>query len=116
MCGLRWSAVRSFYPCGCRPTMGPMTRVKICGVTRPDDALLAAELRAWAVGPTFSPESPRACDPAAGAEIGAALQPRAGDSASGTEVEPGRKDPAKVEALIAAVRAADAAGDAPRAA
>ena len=46
----------------------------------------------------------------------AAVHPFAVDSASGTEVEPGRKDPAKVEALIAAVRAADAAGDAPRAA
>ena len=45
----------------------------------------------------------------------AAVHPFAVDSASGTEAEPGRKDPAKVEALIAAVRAADAAGDAPRA-
>jgi len=221
--------------------MGPMTRVKICGVTRPDDALLAAELGAWAVGTIFFPNSPRECDPAAGEEIGAALKRRAElvgvfvnapldevarladlcgftilqlhgdegpaycreaarrtgckvmkagrvkdaaavrglesyreadfhlldthaddlhggtgrtfdwelarhhrsripvvlsggidpenvgdaiaavhpfavDSASGTEAEPGRKDPVKVEALIAAVRAADAAGDAPRAA
>ena len=46
----------------------------------------------------------------------AAVHPFAVDSASGTEAEPGRKDPAKVEALIAAVRTADAAGDAPRAA
>jgi len=220
--------------------MVQMTKVKICGVTHPEDALLAAELGAWAVGAIFYPESPRACDPAAGEEIGAALKrkaelvgvfvnapldevarladlcgitilqlhgdegaaycreaarrtgcrvmkaarvkdaaavrrleayreadlhlldthaeglhggtgqtfdwelarhhrsripvvlsggidpenvgdaiaavhPFAVDSASGTEAEPGRKDPAKVEALIAAVRAADAAGDAPRA-
>ena len=221
--------------------MVPMTKVKICGVTRPEDALLAVELGAWAVGTIFFPESPRACDPAAGEEIGAALKrkaelvgvfvnapldevagladlcgftilqlhgdegiaycreaarrtgcrvmkaqrvkdaaavrrvesyreaafhlldthadgvrggtgrtfdwelarhhrsripvvlsggidpanvgdaiaavhPFAVDSASGTEAEPGRKDRAKVEALMAAVRAADAAGDAPRAA
>jgi len=218
-----------------------MTRVKICGVTSPEDARLAAELGAWAVGTIFHEPSPRACDPGVAEEIGAelkrkaelvgvfvnapldavaeladrcnftilqlhgdegpaycreaarrtgcrvmkaqrvkdaaavrriesfreadlhlldahtedvrggsgrtfdwelarhhasrvpvvlsggidpsnvgeaiaAVHPFAVDSASGTEAEPGRKDPAKVEALIAAVRAADAAGDAPRAA
>jgi phosphoribosylanthranilate isomerase len=46
----------------------------------------------------------------------AAVHPFAVDSASGTDAEPGRKDPAKVEALFEAVRAADPAGDAPRAA
>jgi phosphoribosylanthranilate isomerase len=221
--------------------MTGMTRVKICGVTTAEDALLAVELGAWAVGTIFFEESPRACDPAAAEAIGAALKrkaelvgvfvnaplddvahladrcqltmlqlhgdegpaycreaarrtgcrvmkaqrgrdaasvrrlesyreadfhlldthseavrggsgrtfdwelashhrsripvvvsggidptnvaeaiaavhPFAVDSASGTEAEPGRKDPAKVEALIAAVRAADPAGDAPRAA
>jgi phosphoribosylanthranilate isomerase len=39
----------------------------------------------------------------------AAVHPYAVDSASGTESEPGVKDPAKVEGLIGAVRAADAA-------
>ena len=34
-------------------------------------------------------------------------QPWAVDSASGTEAEPGRKDPAKLEAFFDAVRAAD---------
>jgi phosphoribosylanthranilate isomerase len=51
-----------------------MTRVKICGITRPDDARLAAELGAWAIGLIFHRESPRACDPAAAATIGAALR------------------------------------------
>ena len=55
-------------------------------------------------------------DPANVGDAIAAVHPFAVDSASGTEAEPGRKDRAKVEALMAAVRAADAAGDAPRAA
>src|SRR5438552_18957844 len=66
--------VRSFYPCPCGPTMVPMTKVKICGVTRPEDALLAVELGAWAVGTTDAAESPRAGDAAAGGEVGAALK------------------------------------------
>jgi phosphoribosylanthranilate isomerase len=38
-----------------------MTRVKICGITRPADARLAADLGAWALGMVFWPSSPRAC-------------------------------------------------------
>jgi phosphoribosylanthranilate isomerase len=38
----------------------------------------------------------------------AAARPFAVDTASGTEAEPGRKDPAKLSAFFAAVRAADA--------
>lgn len=34
-------------------------KVKICGLTRPEDAALAAELGAWALGVIFAPESPR---------------------------------------------------------
>lgn len=34
-------------------------RVKICGVTRPRDARLAAKLGAWAVGMIFVPDTPR---------------------------------------------------------
>ena len=56
--------------------MTPMTRVKICGVTRAEDAELAAGLGAWAVGTIFVPESPRACDPAVAEAIGAALKRR----------------------------------------
>ncbi len=34
-------------------------RVKICGLTRPEDAAFAVELGAWALGVIFAPESPR---------------------------------------------------------
>jgi phosphoribosylanthranilate isomerase len=46
--------------------------------------------------------------PGNAADAIAAVDPYAVDSASGTESAPGVKDPAKVEALIAAARAADA--------
>ena len=48
--------------------------VKICGITRPDDARLAVELGAWAIGLIFDPESPRACAPETAEEIGAELR------------------------------------------
>jgi phosphoribosylanthranilate isomerase len=51
-----------------------MTRVKVCGVARLEDAQLAAELGAWAVGMVFHPESPRMCDPATAEAIGAELK------------------------------------------
>jgi phosphoribosylanthranilate isomerase len=54
-----------------------MTRVKICGVTRLEDARLAAELDAWAVGTIFYEGSPRACDPATAEAIGAELKRKA---------------------------------------
>jgi phosphoribosylanthranilate isomerase len=54
-----------------------MTRVKVCGVTRLDDARLAAELGAWAVGMIFHPPSPRACSPATAEDIGAQLKRKA---------------------------------------
>jgi phosphoribosylanthranilate isomerase len=38
-----------------------MTRVKICGISRPADARLAADLGAWALGMVFWPSSPRMC-------------------------------------------------------
>ena len=51
-------------------------RVKICGITDPLDAEEAARLGAWAIGLVHYEESPRRCDPAIAAEIGAALRRR----------------------------------------
>ena len=53
-----------------------MTRVKVCGITRLEDAELAAELGAWAIGFVLWPQSPRAADPAAAVAIAAALRRR----------------------------------------
>jgi phosphoribosylanthranilate isomerase len=52
------------------------TRVKICGVARLDDALLAAELGAWAVGMVFYARSPRRCSLEEAERIAAALRRR----------------------------------------
>jgi phosphoribosylanthranilate isomerase len=46
-----------------------MVRVKICGITKLEDARLAAELGAHAIGLNFHPESPRCLSPAAAAEL-----------------------------------------------
>ena len=42
--------------------MAGMTRAKICGITRHEDAELAVELGAWAIGLIRWDGSPRACD------------------------------------------------------
>lgn len=52
-----------------------MTWIKICGITRAEDALAAAEAGADAIGFVFYPPSPRALTPARAAEIAAALPP-----------------------------------------
>jgi phosphoribosylanthranilate isomerase len=52
-----------------------MTFVKVCGVTRLEDALDAAALGASAVGFVFWPRSPRYIDPAAARAIIEALPP-----------------------------------------
>ena len=53
-----------------------MTRVKICGITRPADARRAADLGAWAVGMVFWPDSPRKCAIEDAEAIGAELRRR----------------------------------------
>jgi phosphoribosylanthranilate isomerase len=53
-----------------------MTRVKICGITGPEDALRAADLGAWALGMVFWPNSPRLCPPEEAEAIGAELHRR----------------------------------------
>ena len=52
-----------------------MLRVKICGIRSREDALLAAELGAWAIGFIFWPGSPRFIDPYRARTIAAALPP-----------------------------------------
>ena len=49
-------------------------KVKICGVTSVEDARLAFEAGAWAVGMIFHQPSPRACDPGVAAAICADLR------------------------------------------
>jgi phosphoribosylanthranilate isomerase len=50
--------------------------IKICGVTRLEDARLAADLGAWAVGLIFYEGSPRRADVGTAGEIAAALRRR----------------------------------------
>ncbi len=53
-----------------------MTRVKFCGITRPEDAELAASLDAWAIGFILWPGSKRAADPAVAAGIARVMRRR----------------------------------------
>src|SRR5688572_6397408 len=53
-----------------------MPRVKICGITRPEDAEQAAALGAWAIGFILWPQSKRLADPAVAAGIARALRRR----------------------------------------
>ena len=52
----------------------PQTRIKICGITNGEDARLAAEQGAWAIGMIFWPDSPRACPIGTAEAIGAELR------------------------------------------
>lgn len=52
-----------------------LVHVKICGITRLEDALLAAELGADALGLVFWPDSPRFIDPFRARKIVRALPP-----------------------------------------
>ena len=51
------------------------TRVKICGITRPEDGMMAAELGADAIGLVFYPPSPRFVNVETAQRIVAALPP-----------------------------------------
>lgn len=53
------------------------TRVKHCGITRVEDAELAVEAGAWALGMIFWPESPRACAPDVAQQVSSRLRRRA---------------------------------------
>lgn len=74
------------------------TRIKICGMTRPQDAAEAARLGADAVGLVFYPPSDRAVAPARAREIVAALPPFVTAVALFLDPEPGF-----VEDVVAAV-------------
>src|SRR4051794_24760868 len=52
-------------------------RGQVCGLTRLEDAELAVELGAWALGLIFAPGSPRRCRPADAERIAAAMRRRA---------------------------------------
>jgi phosphoribosylanthranilate isomerase len=54
-----------------------VTRAKICGITRPEDADLAVGHGAWALGLNRWPRSPRVCDPDTAAAIVGAHRRRA---------------------------------------
>ena len=57
--------------------MSAPPRVKICGITRLEDAELAAELGAWALGLIFVPGSPRRVRTAEAERVAGALRRRA---------------------------------------
>ena len=71
-----------------------MTRIKFCGITRLDDAELAVDAGAWAIGLIFWPRSPRRCDLDRAAEIAAAVKRRA--EVVGVFVNPTLDDVARV--------------------
>jgi len=74
------------------------TRVKICGITSPEDGLDAARLGADAIGLVFYGKSPRAVDLAAAKRICAALPPFV--TTAGLFVDP---EPGEVERVLAEV-------------
>ena len=74
------------------------TRVKICGITRPEDGVEAARLGADAIGLVFYANSPRVVDCERAAEIAASLPPFV--TTVGLFVDPSADE---VEAVLARV-------------
>lgn len=75
------------------------TRVKVCGITRAEDALAAADLGADAVGMIFWARSSRYVEPARAAPIARCLPPMV--SAVGVFVDPAQDE---VRAILDTVR------------
>ncbi|ALP54041.1 N-(5'-phosphoribosyl)anthranilate isomerase [Candidatus Tenderia electrophaga] len=74
------------------------TRIKICGITRPEDGRAAARLGADAIGLVFYANSPRALTPAQAEAVTAALPPFV--TTVGLFVDP---SPDEVETVLARV-------------
>jgi len=74
------------------------TRIKICGITRPEDAIAAVRLGADAIGLVFYSDSPRAVTPSQAAEIAAVVPPFV--SIVGLFVDP---EPVNVAVVLAQV-------------
>ncbi|MCM3352146.1 hypothetical protein M3616_23615, partial [Bacillus velezensis] len=55
--------------------LAPRTRIKLCGLSRPEDVLHAAALGADAIGLVFYPKSPRAVSIAQAAELASLAPP-----------------------------------------
>src|SRR5262245_31563906 len=70
------------------------TWVKICGVTRPEDARAAFDSGADAIGINFWPHSKRYCEPSRARDVVAALRP--GELAYGVFVNETREDIARL--------------------
>ncbi len=66
------------------------TRIKICGITRPEDALAAARAGADAIGLVFYPASPRAVDLPRALDIVRALPALVGVVALFVNAQPGQ--------------------------
>lgn len=81
-------------------SVNPRTRIKICGLTRPEDAAVASACGVDAVGLVFYASSPRAVSLSQAAEICSALGPLVSPVA--LFVDPA---PAEVEAVLARVPA-----------
>jgi len=68
------------------------TRVKICGITRPEDAVTAAHLGCDAIGLNFWPPSPRSISPEMAHEIALAVPPFVTVVGLFVDAEPGAID------------------------